>query len=34
MYAADALMDAGMPLPQPHGDAASYVFHLEQVHNA
>jgi alpha-galactosidase len=34
MYAADALMDTGMPLSQPHCDAASYVFHLEKVQNA
>ena len=34
MYAADALMDLGMPLAQPHGDAESYVFHLERVQKA
>jgi alpha-galactosidase len=34
MYQADALMDAGMPLARPCGDAAGYEFHLEIVRNA
>ena len=29
--AADALMDMGLPLPQPGEDAHSYVYHLKKI---